>query len=317
MKKLIAKNILILLIMALAMSAAACDTTGPEPEVTPTPTRRPSPTPSPSPTPTPTPAPELGLLQLNEIYYMNGDKEQMGIAFTEDWAAFNSNGDEARYEVKGSIVSLYFNDEWDSDLRVIDAYILEEMETGIRFIRESGDGFGGVTGVPDGSREIFYETYYYLDGEAGYPSLYFYDFGEVVMSISDKPELGKYTIFNGWIMITVGGEERLVMQIRNAAELVDDDNSEVFALEGAIGAELMLNERYYQFGEPEDIAIIFLEEGELIFEFMEDIITTGTYTVEGDRIAVDLDGEEAEMIIVNNYVITLVSQGLQFIRIPE
>lgn len=322
MKNRTAKFSIILLAIALALSVAGCDTTGsgPEAEPTPSPTPRPSPVPTLTPTPEPTPAPTPGLLQFEEIYYMNGDRAQMGIAFFADGTSMNSSGAEARYETDGAKVSIFYEDEWDSDLWVIDEFTLEEVETGIRFIRENGDGFGGVTDIPSGSRDIFFETYYYIDGyiegEEDVSSLYFYDFGEVVITGGGAPELGEYTIFNGWIMITVRSEERMVLRIMSAAELVDDDTSEVYALVGALEGELVLDERYYQFGEAGEISMVFQEEGEFVFAHMEDVIGTGTYTVEGDRITVVYDGEETEIAIVNNYVLYLVNQEVQFIRIP-
>jgi len=316
MKSQIAKFAFALLAAAMAASAAACDMTMPGASIKPTPTQHPRPTVTPTPAPTPTPVPDPGVLQFGEVYFMNGDSKQMGIVFFEGGTTENSNGVEARYEVDGSMVSIFQGDEWDSDLLIIDEFILEEVETGIRFIRENGAGFGGVSDIPSGSRDIFFESHYFLDGEPDGPSLYFYDFGEVVLDVADEPELGKYTIYAGWIMITIGGEERMVLRITNAAELVDDDTSEAYALEGAIGAELVLNERYYQFGEAGEVSMRFLEEGEVVFEYMGDVVSSGAYTVEDGRISLDLDGAETELAIVSNYVLFLLDQELQFVRIP-
>ena len=316
MKTLIARFLPALLAVAMALSAAACDITMPEASIKPTPTQHPRPTVTPSPAPTPTPVPNPGLLQFGEVYFMNGDSKQMGIVFFEGGTTENSNGVEARYEVDSSVVSIFVDDEWDSDLLIVDEFILEEVETGIRFIRENGAGFGGVTDIPDGSRDIFFEAYYYLDGEADGASLYFYDFGEVVLDVADEPELGKYTIYAGWIRVTIGGEERMVLRIINAAELVDDDTSEAYALKGAIGAELVLNERYYQFGEAGEVSMSFREDGEVVYEYGGEVISSGAYTVEDGSISVDLDGAETELSIVNSYVLFLLDQELQFVRIP-
>jgi len=317
MKSQTVKILFVLLAVTVAISAAACDTALPEPDVQPTPTPRPSPTPTPTPAPTPTPPPDLGLLQLGEAYYMNGDVRQMDIVFLEGGVFEDGSGEEARYEVDGSVVNIFRDGSIDSGLIMISEFVLEDVSTGIRFIREGGDGFGGVSGIPSGSREIFFEADYFLDGETDGPSLFFYDSGEVALGAAEERELGRYTIDADWIMITVGDELRLVLNIVNAAELVDVGASETYALKGAIGAELMLDERYYQFGEAGEISMRFLEEGEVVFEYMGDVISSGEYTVEDDRISLDLDGVETELAIVNNYVLFLLEQELQFVRLPK
>jgi hypothetical protein len=140
-------------VVALMVSLAGCKDDPPPP---PEPVRSSSPGPaSPSATPSPVsqqPAPppaqpdnsgysNYGFLETAERYYVNGDEDAPYCIFFSDDTVQDEYGAEGMFEARGSYIYIYFNGSHVGTLTIIDAYTLEDEESGVRWIREGGDGF--------------------------------------------------------------------------------------------------------------------------------------------------------------------------------
>jgi len=262
--------------------------------------------------------------------------------FNEDGTVVNTEGFEGRYEVDGLEIVVFVDGERDSGLRLIDEFTMEDPETGALFIREGGEGYGGLSGLPAGPRVFFTGEYYFLDGEPhSETSFLFQDDGIAIIYTPDGIESGTYTLAGNELSISVGGEVRTVLLILDPATLESPLSGEVFGLAGLFDLELVLNERYYQFGDADDVCLYFREgewedgddedgddedgddeegkadsRGEVVFEFLGEEIAVGSYAVYGHLLVIELDDESTEMMILNYYVLGVARQDVLFIRLP-
>ena len=344
------KSVLIILVsMALAVSAAGCaDPLPPEPAPKPTATGA-MPTPPPSPPasqPAPTPAdpqePEQGPLELEAYYFLFGDPQNTGIVFSGEGLYVSTGGTEALFELEGNSISLYVDGEPVSWLEIIDEYTIEEPATGMRYIREGGPGFGGLAGLPAGPLEFFTGQDYFLDGDAEEKKVSFHDSNIVILLDEDSRQYGRYAKTDSEITITIGGEVVLVLAILDPVRLKDTQTGEIYGLEGFLDTELMRDAYYYQFGdmlevylcfrdweetetEPEDgdgggdgdeDDAIVEQTGEAVFGLAGVDILSGTFTVRGQTLTVDIEGEVTELVVENGYILRVADQDVLFIRIP-
>lgn len=322
MKNPVITGLLILLSISLAITAAGCfRTVPPEPAPRPTPTG-PSATPPPSPQPEPPepepePEPEPDLLELGEYYFMYGDPSQLGLLFTEEGLVINTEGFEGSFESDGSTVSIFVDGESDSSLKILDEYTLEDVETGALFIREGGEGYGGLEGLPSGPRLFLTGVYYFIDGDQEGDSIFFQDDGTVIVYTAEDVEHGEYTLDGNELEITVDGEPGMVLTILDPAALEAAVTGEIYGLVGLYDLELVLDARYYQFGDADDMCFMFHDEEEVIIELMGEEVSVGTYTVEEQLLVLDFDGEKTELIILNNYVLGVAGQDVMFVRLPD
>jgi len=313
---------LMLLAAVTALSIIGCDIlnpTAPETAPPPVPPVRPAPTPPPSPDPAPPPQePVPVLLEFGEYYYMFGDPDYMSIIFHEDGAVIRSTGEEAQFEIDGASISIFAEGEWESELRIIDEFTLEDPLTGISFIREGGEGFGGITDLPAGPRLFFAGEYYFLDGNEGEAGLIFRDENEAGLYGEEEPEYGTYAIAGNELTVTIGGEIRFVLSILDPTTLEDKQTGEKYGLAGAFDRELKLYASYYQFGDKEDLSLFFRDDDEVDFEFPGFNASTGIYEVDPEEYAItmDVDGVEMELSIINYYLLRILGEDIYFVRVP-
>ena len=342
------KSVLIILVsIALAVSAAGCaDPLPPEPAPKPTATgAMPTPPPSPStPPPAPTPAdpqePEQGPLELEAYYFLFGDPQNTGIIFNGEGLYVSTGGIEAMFDLEGNSISLYVDGEPISWLEIIDEHTIEEPATGMRYIREGGPGYGGITGLPPGPREFFTGQDYFLDGDAEEKKVSFHDSNIVILLDADSRQYGRYSKTDSEIAITVGDEVVKVFTILDPVRLKDAQTGEIYGLEGALGTELMRDVYYYQFGDMLEVYLCFRDweetgtehedegsdgdgdedilelTGEAVFGLAGVDILSGTFTVRGQTLTVDIEGEVTELIIENSYILRVADQDVLFIRMP-
>ena len=322
MKNMTAKIVLLLLAATVALSASGCDFTAsptPAPESRPPtqPVQPPSQTQSPSPSPQPVVPEPAGPLALEEYYYMFGDPHYIGIIFFDDGLALNSIDEEASYQIIGRAISIISDEGMETNLLIIDEYALEDPMTGIRFIREGGAGFGGLTNLPTGPIVFFKDEYYYINGDIDGSSLCFRENGEVELLIANEAQRGEYTVDDDKIVVTIDGEAAISLGIQDPVTLRDGQTGEEYGLAGAFDKKLVLLENYYQFGDAEELSLYFYGDSEVSFVYMETDLATGTYTIEEDDVVVIyLDEEELELVISNYYILYYAEQDINFIRQP-
>jgi len=338
MRKLYIKAFALLCAASLTISSAACGgskpaepSAGPKPSAaavkptdTPAPTNTPQPTNTPAPTETPEPAEQdFGLLELGAYYYRDGDEDTDGIIFYEDGIVrdndYINSGQQGEFTVKGGVVTVYQDDEEIAGFRIVDKYTIENNDDETRYIRKGGAGFAGG-GVTAETPPIFCDTFYYQDGDTDMPSLYFFDDGTMDL---DFPENGDepastvrcdYSIDGDKITITSGGKEN-VMLIKDCVTIEDSENGDIFAPEGCLDGVIETSEYYYLDGDENAGSVYFYDDGDVDLEKANGDMTTGAYTVDGSTITVELDGQTAEMEIVNGYILKSDEANL-FIRLP-
>jgi len=349
------KSILIILIsIALAVTAAGCtDPLPPEPAPKPTATG-PMPTPPPSPeTAPPAPAtkepqePEQGPLELETYYFLFGDPQNTAVLFSADGLYVSAGGAEAEFELEGNSITLSVGGEPVAWLRIIDEYTIEEPATGMQYIREGGPGYGGLTGIPAGLKEFFTGQDYFLGGDAEEKKISFHDSDIVILLAADSRTYGRYAKTDSEITITVGDEVIKVLAILDPVTLKDTQTGEIYGLEGFHETELKRDVYYYQFGDMLEVYLCFrdwedaeIEPGqvsgggdvdreddgdEAILELTGEAvlglagvdILSGTFTVRGQTLTVDIEGEVTELVIENSYILRVADQDVSFIRMPD
>lgn len=323
MKKIV-KILPILLAIAMLMSVAACNKTVEQApsSTSPPPVQTPTPTPTPTTVPTTSPAPinpAISLLEYEEFYYVYGDPHMDGCMFYSDGTVLDTYGEPATYEVNGSTIAIFYNGEQVLTLQIVDEYTLTDIESELLFIREGGEGYGSINdedntySVP----VVFFNEYYYLDSETDQFSIYFWDDGDVDLGDPDEFERGTYTIEDGIIAIYLNGQQLGSLEVVNHAVITDVETGAVYALEGTFDNKLETGEFYYFvfFGEAVG-AIVFWDDWTVgILESMEDDeLSDGTYSISGDTITVEQEGEEMVFSIINSYVLEY--EGFHFVRIP-
>jgi len=258
------------------------------------------------------------MLEFEECYHMFGDPIYPGLIFREDGFVTTSDGFELEYEAEGTMISFLQDGAFEPILRIIDEFTLEEVATGIRYVREGGDEFGSLFEFPVGVRVFFTGEYYFLDGEADEASLYFKDDGTADFFDLEDDLQATYVIDGSEITVTVEDGEIIVLKLLDPVTLEDAETGEKYGLSGAFSRELELFEGYYQFGDNEELSLFFRDENEVDFVDLGIVVATGEYTVEEEEhtISIDLYGEEILLSIVNSYILYFVGQDINFIRMP-
>jgi len=328
MKKVVITIAAILFAIALAASLTGCDDKNvlePAPSQSapdsPTPSPSPSPvvTPSPSQQPPPPPAPEtpnVGLLELGEYYFLNGDPESASCVFLENGIIRDNLGEEGEYEIVDDMINVYFEGQLVLQFWIIDEYTLIDVEDGSDFIREGGAGYGGYGYLSDELPPVFFMEYYYLNADADELGFFFWEDGEVDINAPDMSMTAVYTHVGLYISIIVDDEE-IVFKILNYAELEDLSTGEIYAIKGTYEKELVVNEYYYffVFGHQSG-SIWFWDDGAVDIEDENGEIIRAQYTVaDDDAVLVEYEGLEVVFRVINGYVLEL-EDLVQFVRIP-
>ena len=324
-------------VVAMMVSLAGCKDDPPPP---PEPVRSSSPGPaSPSATPSPVsqqpappPAPtddggysDYGLLETAERYYVNGDEDAPYCIFFSDDTVQDEYGAEGMFEARGSYIYIYFNGSHVGTLTIIDAYTLEDEESGVRWIREGGDGFGadaesmesGESAPPYvsiGLPPIIFGKNYYLEGDTDDVSLYFWEDGDVDIEGGAENIYAEYIYTGEEIIITRGGQVILVLVVVNPAELEDVNSWDCYYFEGAHDYELETYERYYLNGDEDDVQLWFWSDGTVDVTNPDGDAANADYYVDGYSVYIDI-GYEVELEIVNSYVLRD-DEGNVFVRLP-
>lgn len=325
MKKTITKILPILLAIAMITTIAGCNKAPETPPASPPPTSQPpSPpqTPSPSPIPsTPSPslaAPDVGLLELEEFYYLDGDPESDGCIFFADGAVSDTDGEFAEYKVVGDTVEVYLDSNLIISFLVVDGFTLQDINSGAQYIREGGEGYGfSSEGDPLSMPAVFYGEHYYLDGQEDGLSLYFWDDGSVEIGDAGSQALGTFEIEEDQIVVYVDGQPIGALNIMNYAELVDVYTGETYSLADTYIYSIVTDEPYFLIALGEMAgAFIFRDDGTAhILENLDtDEALEGAYTISDDTVSVEYEGEAMVLTIVNSYVLEY--EGFNFVRIP-
>jgi hypothetical protein len=90
----------------------------------------------------------------------------------------------------------------------------------------------------------------------------------------------------------------------------------MYTLKGAPKKKLETGVRYYYTGHEDSDYLIFNSDGSFSMEGNDGNSWSGTYTVEGDTISAELDGEVAHFLILNSYILEMEAEEFIFIRIP-
>ena len=330
MKKLTVKCVLILAAVVFSLIVTGCSDTSAPGSASP-PTTQPSASGSPAPTPPPSPSPsdlappvsseppepDFGMLELDKYYYMDGDPDSVGYVFLSDGAIFDSEGIQGRFELDGENITVFLDGNLVATLKLIDEYTFLETESGIVYIREGGGGFGVSDKTGTGFSQILYGEYYYKNGDEDEPGFYFYrDFSVDVGTPSDWEE-GVYSIDNDIITIELDGKHIADLVIINMAELLDSDNiTDIYALEGALTREIVIDDYYYLDGDENAANLWFFIDGFVELEDPSGETGTGSYSVDGATLFLELGGETDELHIVNSYILES-DWGFSFIRLPS
>ena len=163
---------------------------------------------------------------------------------------------------------------------------------------------------------IFFQEYYYLDGDGSLPGLYFWDDGDVEFDGPDVDSIfGEYDIDEETIVIYVDGEEFTELIILDWATLLDFAKGDIYALEGALDNELETGDYYYLNGDEDAGNLWFWSDGDVDIEDSDGDIEVGKYEVRGVTVVIELHGDEVELYIVNSYILQS-EHGDIFIRVP-
>ena len=332
MKKIATTTAIILLVIAMAVSAAGCgDKTPPAPEPTqsapvsaPPPPQRPSPAPpqSPSPSPTPVIQESITMLVLEEDYCMDGDPGSYRVMFFDDGTVRDQDGIEGEFEIDGNMIRIYLNAGLAAELLLKDDYTLEDADTGVLYIREGGAGYGGYDDNPadydyssDEPSFIVFRQYYYLDGDSGNTSLYFYDDGDVDIEYSGESLYGEYTIDGDEVTVTIDGQELAVFYINDPVTLEDSDNGAVYTFEDGLNYNLEYYEYYYLSGDEDELSLWFRDDGTVDVDSPSGDTQTFDYELYGDMIYIDYNGEEVELEVITTFLLKD-GDGYMYIRMP-
>ena len=330
MKKTVVRIAIFLLAIAMAFSLSGCkDDPPPEPPPPAPASQTPSPAPSQSPAPSPAPAPVLeqddyysdyGLLETAERYYLYGDEGSAYCIFFSDDTVQDEFGDEGEFDVFGDLIFIYFNGEHVATLEIMDFYTLEDVESGVKWIREGGFGYNPEEPVPAyvsaGLPPIIFGKYYYLEGDSDDVSLYFWEDGDVDIEGGNENIYGEYIYTGDAIVITREGRTVLILSIDNPAELSDVNSWDSYYFEGAHTYELETAERYFLNGDTDGLNLWFWSDGTLDIETPAgDTISTDYYTI-GYTVYASVGGDDITMEIVNSYVLMDEFNGDMFIRMP-
>jgi len=256
------------------------------------------------------------MLELDKYYYMDGDPDSVGYVFLKDGSVYDNEGEEGRFELDGEIITVFLDDEQVASLKLIDEYTFLDTESGIVYIREGGGGFGVSDKTGTGYSQILFGEYYYLSGDENEPGFYFYrDFSVDVGTPSDWEE-GVYSVDNDVITIDLDGKRIAVLVIINMAELLDTNSiTDIYALEGALTRELVIDDYYYLDGDANAANLWFFSDGYVELEDPSGDTGMGSYTVDGGTLFLELGGETDALYIVNSYILES-DWGFSFIRLP-
>lgn len=308
----------VLLALALIAACAGCGDKSPEappsdlsPSPSPSPSDSPSPALSSSPTPMGTGA---GMLELGQFYYHYGDPNSTGCMFLEDGTIVDNMGEDGTYVLDWDIISVYFGGELVMEFRIVDEYMLEDLDSFTVYIREGGEGFGS-TSVSGSNYLFFIGYYYYLGGVKGSVSLMFWDNGYVDIEEQDLYAFGSFTVASNEITISVEGEYLMTLRILNHAELEDAATGERYALDGTYDDELVTGDYYYFIilGEANG-SLCFWDDGFVDMELVNGDVVEIVYALDGDTIYIDYEGEDIILTIVNGYVLD--NDGYHYVRLP-
>jgi len=267
------------------------------------------------------------MLELDSYYFMDGDPGLPGYVFLEDGVIIDTDGDEWLYEIDGENVRVGRNSDpaFNINMRLIDEYTILELEHGIIYIREGGEGFGADRQWGAAIDLIFYEIPYYPGGLAGETSFFFFSGGKVAISAPDIYDEGEYRIENDEILINCINDEDspdIVLVILNMSELTGPENAGiVYAPEGAYDRGLAIGEYYYMDGDIKDGKLRFINDSEFEFGDQSGESEKGSYTFDGSIVTIELGGEPIPLRLVNSFVLGLdwnlgSDWDLVFIRYP-
>ena len=323
MKRQIIVALLLILVVAMAVSLAGCKDKTPETSPAQTNTPSPGPTTSPGPVRPPDPAPPetlfIGKLALNEIYYMHGDVDVPMLIFLES-GNFESPSIEGEYNIVGDdLVELIADGAVFDAMKVIDEYTLQSSNDETYFVRKGGDGFTYNIYPFNSSdvRVLFFEEIYYRSGIEEMPGFRFYFNGKVDIITPGSVTSGTYVLGGNTINIAIDGQLILELNVLDAATLEDELTGDFYSPKGAYEMELGINEKYYFNGNDSVYSeyMEFYENGEFLFDAPGRDNWTGTYTVEGDTVFAELDGDVTEIYLLNSFVL-LFQEEFLLIKIP-
>jgi len=267
------------------------------------------------------PSPDYGILALESCYFMDGDPGLSGYVFMEDGAVIDTDEVEWSYEIDGENIRVGKKSDpaIKINMRLIDEYTILELEHGIIYIREGGEGFGTGWQWDAHINRLFFEIPYYRDGLAGETSFCFFNDGAVIINAPETYVESEYCIENEEILIGHTGDEDspgIVLVILNMSELADPENAGiVYAPEGAYEQGLVIGANYYMDGDLKDGKLRFIDESGFEFGDQSGEIEKGLYTFDGSIVTIELGGESVSLSFVNSFILGS-DWGLVFIRYP-
>ena len=174
------------------------------------------------------------------------------------------------------------------------------------------------------------DVWYYPDGVEGFPSLIFYEDGSVDYDTFAEVCMGTYTVDQTRITVTLEIEEEfedpdeddywietysvvVLLHSEDPFLLRESSYGDVYALEGYYNLVLEAFEYYYLDGDPESFSIWFWDDDEVDIDYPDGEGESGYYTIQGNRIFIELEDGELYLEIVNGYTLKT-PQGRTFLR---
>ena len=165
----------------------------------------------------------------------------------------------------------------------------------------------------DSNRSIIYTNFYYLNGEIGETSLYFFDNVRVDVDVDDGTVEAEYTKKGNEITLTAIGKKLGTMRLLNPMTIKDNGNGDLYTIDDSFNAKLETTEYYYENGDKNAGSMFFWSDGNVDLMTPDGDEATARYSTNSYWVTLELDGKKLDVEIINDYVLKI-SDGRLFIR---